>query len=148
MKQQESKIVAVSGGFDPLHDGHIAYLRGALTLGDRLVVILTRDNQLTAKKGKFWIPYEKRRDMLKWILRGKARAVKVVPNRDEDLSSCISLRWYMPIDIFAKGGDTWDKDNLPEWQVCQELGIQVAFGVGGFGKTRGSSEVKNEPKGE
>jgi len=138
---QQGKIVAVSGGFDPIHDGHIAYLKEALTLGSKLIVILTRDDQLIKKKGKFWIPYESRKGILEWILERKGKEFKVVPNMDEDLTSCNSLVEYMPIDIFAKGGNTWSKWNLPEWEICENLCIKVMFGIGGFLKERGSSEV-------
>lgn len=129
--------VAVAGGFDPLHDGHIAHIEEALQLGSELLIILTRDDQLIAKKGFYAVPYEVRKAVLEWGL--KSRGVVVV-NKDEDLTSTASLRRYRP-HIFAKGGDTWDFYNLPEREVCKELGIQVYFGVGGFEKLRSSTEM-------
>ncbi|KKM84296.1 hypothetical protein LCGC14_1300590 [marine sediment metagenome] len=139
------KVVAVSGGFDPPHDNHIAYFEEALTLGDELIVILTRDDQLVTKKGKVWIPYERRKYMLEWMFKGKGKKCTIVENTDSDITSRESLRKYLP-DIFAKGGSDWDKDNLAEREVCTELGIQVIFGVGGFEKPRGSSDVKDDEK--
>lgn len=134
------KVVAVAGGFDPLHDGHINYFDEAMTLGNELLVILTRDNQLIKKKGKVWIPFDRRKHMLEWMLKGKLTHFKVVENIDSDIRCIESLRKYKP-DIFAKGGNTWDIDNLPEREVCQELGIKVIFGVGGFNKEQGSSDL-------
>ena len=147
MAQQEGKkVVAISGGFDPIQDGHIAYMEEALTLGDFLLVILTRDDQLISKKGKCWIPFERRRYMLEWILQGKGKDFMVVSNIDHDITSRQSLKMYLPIHIFAKGGDAWDADNLPERKVCEELGIKIIFGIGGFNKDRGSSDVKDWEK--
>jgi len=65
------KIVAISGGFDPPHNGHYRYIEEALKLGDKLIIILTRDDQLIRKKGKVWIPYEDRKYMLEFLLKGK-----------------------------------------------------------------------------
>lgn len=134
--------VAVSGGFDPLHRGHAKYIREAQKLGTHLIVILSRDVQLDKKKaaiGGHLQDYEERKDMLVWALEGKG-SFEVVENIDKDITSVESLRLYKPA-IFAKGGDTWAEDNLPEAKVCEELGITVVFGVGGFQKTQSSSRL-------
>lgn len=137
-------VVAVSGGFDPIHPGHIAYIREALKLGDYLLVILTRDDQLIEKdrlagnvKKRSPIPFEVRKAVIEWGLKGRG---KVVENIDKDITSCESLRLYHP-DIFAKGGNTWDLENLPEKDVCRELGIKIVFGVGGYDKSFTSSKL-------
>lgn len=129
--------VAISGGFDPVHPGHITYIEKALKLGD-LIIILTRDDQLITKKGKCVIPYKARKEILEWGLQGRG---KVVENIDKDITCKSSLRYYKP-DIFAKGGDTWDTNNLPEKEVCEELGIKAVFGVGGYDKPYSSSSFK------
>lgn len=136
--------VAVSGGFDPLHPGHLTYIEEALKLGDYLLVILTRDEQLIEKdrmagnvKNRKPIPYEVRKAVLEWGLGSNG---EVVPNIDKDITSCKSIRRYHP-DIFAKGGDSWDLDNLPEKSVCDELGIEIVFGVGGYDKPYSSSNL-------
>jgi cytidyltransferase-like protein len=128
-------IVATAGSFDPLHPGHIAHIEGALKLGD-LIIILARDDQLIKKKGKCAIPYEARKQILEWGLKGRG---KVVENIDKENCCKSSLRLYKP-DIFAKGGDTWDINNLPEKEVCEELGIEIIFGVGGHDKPYSSSK--------
>ena len=138
MLNKSTKKVAVccSGGFDPIHPGHISYIEEALKLGDELLIILSRDDQLVIKKHKQPIPYDVRAAVLEWGLRGRGQ---VVQNIDKDTTSIKSLKHYRP-DIFAKGGDTWNMSNLPEKEVCDELGIKVVFGVGGFDKKWSSSK--------
>jgi len=143
-KNAKSAIVAVAGGFDPIHPGHIAYINEALKLGTHLLVILTRDEQLIEKdklagnkKNRLPIPYDVRKATLEW---GLADRGEVVMNIDKDITSCMSLRRYHP-DIFAKGGDSWDLDNLPEKSICDELGIKIVFGVGGYDKPYSSSKL-------
>ena len=129
--------VAISGGFDPVHIGHLSYIKEAMKLGDNLIIILSRDSQLTAKKGYCFMPFEERKAILEAIIDNKGT---VVENIDIDITSCLSLRYYEP-DIFAKGGDTWDSDNLPEQALCKELGIKVVFGIGSFDKAQSSSKL-------
>lgn len=141
---KRKEVVAVSGGFDPIHPGHIAYIKEALKLGGYLLVILTRDEQLIEKdriagnkKNRRPIPYDVRKAVIEWGLDGKG---EVVMNVDKDITSCMSIKKYHP-DIFAKGGDSWDLDNLPEKSVCDELGVKIVFGVGGYDKPYSSSEL-------
>jgi len=143
-RRNEMKIVAVSGGFDPPHPGHIDYIEEAITLGDKLIVILTRDDQLLEKDRQSEFPknrkpllYEVRKAILEWGLKGRG---KVVENIDKDITVQESLRKYKP-DIFAKGGDSWNSGNLPEQKICEELGIEIVFGVGGFNKPYSSSKL-------
>ena len=131
------KKVAISGGFDPLHVGHIKHIEAALELGDELIVILARDDQLAMKKGRPFMSYETRKEILEWGLEGKG---KVVQNVDKNLTSVESLKLYRP-DVYAKGGNTWNINNLPEREVCEELGIEVVFGVGGYEKLQSSSDL-------
>ena len=129
-------IVCISGGFDPIHVGHCRNIKEAKALGNYLIVILTRDEQLMAKKGYVFMSYEERKEILeslKWV-------DKVVENIDKDLSSKESLKLYKP-SIFAKGGDSWDEGNLREMAACKENGIKVIFGVGGFNKIQSSSKL-------
>lgn len=135
------KTVAISGGFDPIHKGHVRYILEAITLGNWLKVILTRDDQLIAKKGKVFMGYDERKEILEAVI-GDDRG-EVLPNIDSTIASTDSIRKYKP-DIFAKGGDTWDIDNLPEAKVCKELGIEIVFGVGGTDKVQSSSWLTKE----
>lgn len=126
------KIVCVSGGFDPVHVGHIRYFKEAKKLGDKLVVILNSDNFLIKKKGYVFMPYEERKEIIeniKWV-------DEVFNCIDIDQSVCKSLAEIRP-DIFAKGGDR-TVQNIPERTVCEKLGIEMVFNIGG-GKTQSSS---------
>jgi cytidyltransferase-like protein len=120
-------IVAVSGGFDPLHVGHLRSIQEAGKLGDKLMVILTRDEQLIEKKGYCFMPYEERKE----ILEGVEGIDIVVPNVDAGITSNESLEYYHP-DIFAKGGDRTE-DNMPEIEkeICAKIGCRIVYGVGG-----------------
>lgn len=120
------KVVAVSGGFDPLHVGHLIHMQKAAVLGDKLVVILSRDDQLIRKKGYFFMPYDERETIIKAI-KGVSEVVK---NIDQDSTVTESLRLYKP-DIFAKGGDR-TPDNMPqsEIDICKEIGCELRYGIG------------------
>jgi len=128
-------VVCVSGGFDPFHVGHLDHFREARNLGDRLMVILTRDDQLIRKKGYCFMPYEERKDILESIVG----VDEVVPNVDHDITSNESLEHYRP-QRFAKGGDR-TQGNMPEAEiiVCQKIGCEIVYGV--EGRVRSSSQM-------
>jgi len=135
------RLVAISGGFDPIHIGHLHLMREAKQFGDSLLVILTRDDQLIRKKGYVFMPYQERKEVIeniKWVDR-------VVENIDHDISSCESLEIYSP-NVYARGGDTLDKDHLLESRVCKELGIKIVVGVGGVKKEQSSSALAGKKK--
>jgi D-beta-D-heptose 7-phosphate kinase/D-beta-D-heptose 1-phosphate adenosyltransferase len=124
-KDKKEIVVAVSGGMDPLHIGHIRYLKEAKKLGDKLVVILNSDNFLIKKKGFVFMPYKERKEILENI----KYVDEVFDCVDIDQSVCKSLAQLKP-DIFAKGGDK-TISNILEGKVCEDLGIKIVFGVGG-----------------
>ena len=128
------KKVAVSGYFNPLHLGHINYLIEASKLGDWLIVIVNNDVQVKLKGSTLFMSQDERCKIIE--------ALKVVDEVclavDKDLSVCKTLELLHP-DIFAKGGDR-DITNIPEVDMCKELGIQLVFKVGGE-KTQSSSEL-------
>jgi cytidyltransferase-like protein len=125
--------VVASGYFDPIHKGHIEYLKLAKELGDKLIVILDNDKQTELKKGKAFMPLEDK----KIILEAIKFVDEVFVSIDEDESVCKSLRAIKP-DIFAKGGDRYNWE-IPEAEVCIELGIKIADGLGK--KIQSSSEL-------
>lgn len=131
-------IVAVSGGFDPIHVGHLSYFNEAKKLGDRLVVILNNDNWLRAKKGYAFMPETERQIILENIEAVDLVIVTHHKPNDTDKSVCTELRNLRP-DIFANGGDRF-ADNVPEKALCEELGIKMVFNVGGE-KIQSSSEL-------
>lgn len=136
-RTSSNKVVAISGNFDPVHSGHLAYIKEAMKLGDKLIIILTRDDQIEAKKGYCFMHYQERKAILEALISGKGQ---VAENIDKDITSCQSLSFYKP-NIFAKGGNTWNSDNLPEQAICKKLGIKVVFGVGGYYKANSSSKL-------
>jgi cytidyltransferase-like protein len=126
--------VAVSGAFDPLHIGHIRYIREAAELGDRLVVILNSDEFLLRKKGFVFMPFEDRKEILESI-KG---VDEVVASIDMDQTVCKTLEIVKP-DIFAEGGSL-KADEIPEADTCDKIGCKIVMNVGG-GKVRGDREL-------
>lgn len=131
------KVVAVSGGFDPIHIGHVRMIREAAALGDELVVIINNDNWLRKKKGEAFMPEEQRKEIVEAI-KGVDRVVLTKHEENpEDMSVCEALREIQP-DIFANGGDRF-ADNIPEAQLAKEIGMELVFNVGQGGKVQSSS---------
>jgi D-beta-D-heptose 7-phosphate kinase/D-beta-D-heptose 1-phosphate adenosyltransferase len=129
------KIVAISGGFDPVHIGHIRMIREASKHGD-VVVILNSDNWLYKKKGFFFMPYEDRCEILSSI-KGVVNVISAGDHEDDD-TVCVTLEELMP-DYFANGGDRGER-NTPEVDLCEKLGIEMLWNIGGE-KARSSSEL-------
>ena len=133
------KIIIVSGGFDPIHSGHIAYFKSAKELGDKLIVALNSDEWLINKKGKFFMPFLER----KAIVENLSCVDLVVDFEDDDLGSAtnalIKVKEMYPDDqiIFANGGDR-NKENIPEMSVDN---ISFQFSVGGDNKKNSSSWI-------
>lgn len=141
------RVVAVSGGFDPLHIGHVRMFKEAKRLGDKLVVILNNDHWLRKKKGKEFMPETERKEIIEAI---ECVDEVVITNHTEDInfknaydkSVCDELAKLKP-HVFANGGDRF-ADDIPEFKLCSELGIQMVFNIGHGGKVRSSSELLKE----
>jgi D-beta-D-heptose 7-phosphate kinase/D-beta-D-heptose 1-phosphate adenosyltransferase len=130
-------VVAVSGGFDPIHVGHVHLFHNARRLGDKLVVILNNDNWLRKKKGFVFMPERERKEVI-GALKDVDRVVLTKhPKNPKDMSVCRELRELKP-DIFANGGDRF-KHNIPEVAVCEAVGCRMVFNVGEGGKVQSSS---------
>ena len=128
--------VVASGYFDPLHVGHIEYLEKAKQLGDELVVIVNSDVQAKIKKGRAFMREE---DRLK-IVKSLKCVDKALISIDNNNSVCESLRVVKP-HIFANGGDRKEEE-IPEAEVCRELGIEMVDGLGE--KIRSSSDYNKK----
>jgi D-beta-D-heptose 7-phosphate kinase/D-beta-D-heptose 1-phosphate adenosyltransferase len=126
LRPKLGKIVATSGGFDPIHPGHISCIIDSKKYGDTLVVIVNGDAFLTAKKGRPFQNLETR----SLIVSGIAGVDYVVPfeiKNDQTVSKALeALRPH----VFTKGGDRVDKASLPEWKTCKRHNIKIIFGVG------------------
>ena len=125
--------VAVSGYFDPIHIGHLEYLRMAKELGDSLVVIVNNNHQCKLKKGKHFMDENDRVEIVKAL-----RFVdEVFLSVDNDRTVCKSLEEIKP-DIFANGGDRATSE-VPETPVCKKFNIKMVDGLGD--KIRSSSSL-------
>ena len=130
---KKEKVVIVSGYFDPLHVGHLEYLRMASQLGDTLLVIVNNDEQAKLKKGESFM---NENDRMKIVAALKC-VDEVFLSIDKDKTQCKSLSQINP-DIFAKGGDRTSTE-IPESKICSELNIQIIDGLGE--KIRSSSDL-------
>lgn len=134
---KKEMVVAVSGGFDPIHVGHVRMFQDAKKLGSRLVVILNNDHWLKAKKGYVFMPQKERKEIIKAIAGVDGVVITRHPKNPKDMSVCADLRRLKP-DIFANGGDR-HQTNVPEVPVCSAIGCKMVFNVGKGGKMQSSS---------
>jgi len=135
--EKKKIIVAVSGGFDPIHIGHVRMFERAKALGDELVVILNNDHWLRKKKKHIFMPQEERKEIIE-SLRPVDRVVLTMHSENaEDMSVAKDLRALRP-DVFANGGDRV-QDDTAEGVVCREIGCKTVFGIGDGGKVQSSS---------
>ena len=139
------RIVLITGGFDPLHSGHIAYFKSAKQLGDILVVGVNSDAWLTRKKGAPFLPYKERAE----IVRNIVGVDFVIDFEDTDGSAKHALwmvRQSYPQDliVFANGGDR-TQTNIPEMNSGID-NVEFVFGVGGENKMNSSSWILQEWK--
>lgn len=144
-KQLKKKImVAVSGGFDPIHVGHIRLFQEAKNLGDELVVILNNDNWFGIKGRRIFMPQLERKEIIeaiksvdRVILSRHKPSKKVFDRTSREYSVCRELEELKP-DIFANGGDRFE-DDVPEVKICKKIGCKMIFNVGQGGKVQSSS---------
>lgn len=130
-------VVAVSGGFDPVHIGHVRMFNEAKALGDRLVVILNNDHWIRKKKGQEFMPDHERKEILEsFSAVDEVFLTEHGPN-PTDMSVCDALRKVRP-HIFANGGDR-HADNVPEVAVCKAINCQMIYSIGKGGKVQSSS---------
>ena len=134
------RVVIVSGGFDPIHSGHIEHFKEAKKLGDILIVGLNSDEWLTRKKGKPFMPIEERMAVIREL-----RMVDSAVAFNDDNNSSIDLinKALVLFDdvLFANGGDR-TQDNIPEIdEFDKDPRVQFAFGVGGSHKQNSSSLI-------
>jgi D-beta-D-heptose 7-phosphate kinase/D-beta-D-heptose 1-phosphate adenosyltransferase len=118
--------VCTSGGYDPLHPGHATCIVDSKQYGDTLVVVVNGDSFLKNKKGKSFMDLNTR-CMIVACLRGVDYVIPFEIENDPTVSE--ALRRIRP-HVFTKGGDRTDYTNIPEWSVCQELGIELVSRVG------------------
>ena len=133
-----TKRIMVSGGFDPIHKGHVRMILAAAEHGD-VVVVANSDDWLMRKKGYVFMPWEERAEIISAI-RG---VVEVTSVDDSDGTVCEALVRCQP-DAFANGGDR-KGSNTPEVRVCIQNNIQLLWNIGGD-KIQSSSELVTQAK--
>ncbi len=134
------KITIVSGYFNPLHLGHIEYLRDAKLRGEHLIVIVNNDTQQLLKKGRIIMPQNERYEIAKELRCSD----EVILSIDTDGSVCETLKHIRNIHssdelYFCNGGDRPDLNSIPESKL--DIGLKFEFGVGGTDKINSSSNV-------
>ena len=136
-----NNIVLVSGGFDPVHSGHISLIQEAANYGD-VVVLLNSDEWLCTKKGKEFLPYKERE-----IIMGSIKKVIDVISFDDSDTTCIDgirkvISKYPNRKIkFANGGDRNDKTTIPEITFCEKNRVEILWKIGGDTKKNSSSLI-------
>tara|TARA_R100000234_G_scaffold52247_1_gene31359 strand:- start:315 stop:755 length:441 start_codon:yes stop_codon:yes gene_type:complete len=127
------KLAIVSGGFDPVHVGHIELFEKAKSLADDLIVIVNTDEFLTNKKGEPFMPLKERMTIIQAL-----KPVKLtIKSIDKDQTVCDSVKFvnemykkkYDEI-MFCNGGDRTSGENTPEHKICEEIGVKTVYGLG------------------
>ena len=158
-KDWKKSVIVLSGGFDPVHKGHMRMFREASWLGHQVIVGLNSDDWLTRKKSKPFMEFYERKE----ILEGIKYINQVVKFDDSDDTACSLIHQVRTMYnsgtfnynfddtnptgrndykiYFANGGDR-TKENIPEIPVCKELGVEMLWGIGG-GKIQSSSWLIN-----
>ena len=126
LRPKLGKIVATSGGFDPIHPGHISCIIESKKYGDTLVVVVNGDSFLAAKKGRPFQNLETR----SLIVSGITGVDYVVPFEIKDDQTVNKALEAIRPHVFTKGGDRVGKASLPEWETCQKHNIKIVFNVG------------------
>ncbi|MDO8481648.1 MAG: adenylyltransferase/cytidyltransferase family protein [bacterium] len=137
---EKKRVVAVSGGFDPIHIGHVRLFKAARALGDYLVVIMNNDNWLRKKKGFVFMPEQERAEIIREFPFVDEVVTTAHTENDEDSSVVREIERVHP-DVFANGGDRRNEADIPETIVCKRLGIEMVFNVGHGGKVSSSSNL-------
>lgn len=137
-KHRKPTVVAVSGGMDPIHIGHIRMIQEARKLGDKLVVILNNDNWLKKKKTHIFMHQKERKEILESIEGVDEVVITSHPKNPKDMSVSKEILKVKP-DIFANGGDRKSEKDILESEACRRVGCKLVFNVGQGGKVQSSS---------
>jgi len=133
--KNKETVVVVSGGFDPVHIGHLRMFQDAKRLGDKLIVVLNCDDWLLRKKGKFFMCANDRAEIIKEF--ACVDEVYILESSRDDVTE--ALEDIKP-DVFANGGDRKNTNDIPEYKYCEENGVEMIFNIGG-GKIRSSTDL-------
>lgn len=132
----EGSLIVTSGGFDPIHPGHISCIVDSKNYGDKLAVVVNGDWFLEHKKGAAFQPLSMRCEIVSAI---KGVDYVVSFEIEDDMTICEALSAINP-EVFTKGGDRVGASTIPEWHTCVSNGIEVVTGVGDS-KVNSSSSI-------
>jgi cytidyltransferase-like protein len=142
--------VAISGGFDPIHVGHVEMMKEAKMLGDKLIVILNNDNWLKKKKGFVFMDEQERKtivEAIKYVDEVVITDHPENPTNANEMSVSATLEKVHP-NVFANGGDRNEKNAADpnsslyyDIKTCERLGIEMVYNIGHSGKIQSSSEL-------
>ncbi len=147
-RSNQRPIYMTSGGFDPLHVGHVKCIQETVKLANDprkhssnlrglVVVVVNADSFLKRKKGYAFMPLSERME----IINALAGVDFVVPWETDGDQTVIGALSILKPQYFTKGGDRFDASTIPEWNICQEIGCEIITGVGAGGKIQSSSEL-------
>ena len=136
IKHTLGTIVCTSGGFDPIHSGHISCFQESKTIANTLVVIVNGDDFLKNKKGKAFMNLKERCTIVSSIKNEDY----VIPFEIKDDKTVIKALEKIKPNFFAKGGDRYDEKTIAEWNICKELNIKIITNVGNDKKETSSSK--------
>jgi len=140
----KKKVVMVSGGFDPIHIGHVRYIQEAKKLGDFLIVVINNDNWFKVKGKPVFMHDKERKEIIEAFGCVDRVIISSHKKGTKDISVCEEIKKIKP-HIFANGGDRKpDGDPVPEVEICKKLNIEMVYNVGRGGKIRSSSEMLKE----
>jgi len=145
-KKKQRIVVAVSGGFDPLHVGHVRLMQEAKKLGDILVVIVNNDNWLRKKKGYVFMVENERAEIIEALACVDRVILTKHSTKPTDMSVVKELRALRP-DIFANGGDRTPATSVSKENIlCRKIGCKAVFNIGHGGKVQSSSWLVDRAK--
>lgn len=139
IKDNLGTIVCTSGGFDPIHSGHISCFQESKQYADTLVVIVNGDNFLRNKKGKAFMNLKERCSIVSSI----KNVDYVIPFEIENDSTVIKALEKIKPNLFTKGGDRYDKKTIAEWNICKKLNIKILTNIGNEKNETSSSKYLN-----
>ena len=119
-------IVCTSGGFDPIHPGHLSCIYESKQFGDTVVVIVNGDAFLKDKKGKAFMDLKTRMSIVSFM----QGVDYIIPFEIENDKTVIEALKRLRPHVFTKGGDRIDHTSIPEWDICNDLNIKIVSGVG------------------
>ena len=147
-RSNERKIYMTSGGFDPIHIGHVRCIQETAKLATDsriypqafyglVVVVVNGDSFLERKKGYAFMSLKERMEIIDAI-KGVDFVVPWETDNDQTVIGAIDL---LKPNFFTKGGDRFDASTIPEWSICQKIGCEIITGVGVGGKVQSSSDL-------